>query len=138
MQLHQLKPKTKSKKIKRVGRGGKRGTYSGRGQKGQKARAGRKLFPHRREIVARFPKKRGFKNKPKKPKPAVVTLDQLNKIKEIVINLDVLKKYNLIPKKEKLAKILNKGKITSAKEIVGISCSRAAREAILKAGGKVS
>jgi len=45
MQIHQVTPKTKSKKGKYIGRGGKRGTYSGRGIKGQKARAGRKMRP---------------------------------------------------------------------------------------------
>ena len=45
MQIHELKPKHKTKGRMRVGRGGKKGTYSGRGNKGQSARAGRKMVP---------------------------------------------------------------------------------------------
>ena len=58
MQIHQIIPKTKSKKGKYIGRGGKRGTYSGRGIKGQKARAGRKMRPEIRDMIKKLPKKR--------------------------------------------------------------------------------
>ncbi|MGB9680708.1 MAG: uL15 family ribosomal protein, partial [Minisyncoccia bacterium] len=60
MQVHELKPSIKSRKKKRVGRGGKRGTYSGRGLKGQKARAGRKIKSQLREMILKFPKKKGL------------------------------------------------------------------------------
>ena len=63
MQIHQLKPKHKTKKKKRIGRGGKRGTYSGKGIKGQKSRAGRKMQPIVRELIKRYPKLRGYRFK---------------------------------------------------------------------------
>jgi large subunit ribosomal protein L15 len=61
MQLHELRPIHKPHKKKRIGRGGKKGTYSGKGIKGQKSRAGRKFKPLIREIIKRYPKKRGYK-----------------------------------------------------------------------------
>lgn len=59
MQFHNLKRKTKRKKVQQVGRGGKRGKTSGRGTKGQNARAGRKKRPELRDIIKRIPKLRG-------------------------------------------------------------------------------
>ena len=81
MQLHELKPKHKLKKIKRVGRGGVHGTYSGRGIKGQKARAGRKLPPLIRSLIKRYPKLRGyrFKSQTLNSKLQIVNLDVLEK-----------------------------------------------------------
>ena len=63
MQLQQLKPIHKFKKRKRVGHGGKRGTHSGRGVKGQRARAGRRLKPVIRELIKKYPKLRGYRQK---------------------------------------------------------------------------
>jgi len=59
MQLHELKPTTKTKSAKRIGRGGKRGKTSGRGHKGQKARAGNSTRPEMREHIKKLPKLRG-------------------------------------------------------------------------------
>ena len=73
MQLHQLSSQNQ-KRAKRVGRGGKRGTYSGKGVKGQKARAGRKLRPEWRDALKRIPKRRGYKFKSIKSRPAVLNL----------------------------------------------------------------
>ena len=61
MQIHELRPKHKTKNSKRVGRGGKKGTYSGRGGKGQTARSGRKMEPVIREIIKRYPKLKGYR-----------------------------------------------------------------------------
>ena len=63
MQTHQLKNSSRNKTGKRVGRGGKRGTYSGRGGKGQTARAGRNFRPIIREVLKRYPKLRGHRNR---------------------------------------------------------------------------
>ena len=79
MQLHQLKPSHKRKRPKRIGRGGKRGTYSGRGVKGQRSRAGRKFKPAIRELMKRYPKKRGYRFKPLKLKPAIINIGILEK-----------------------------------------------------------
>ena len=137
MNLHTLRPKTRNKKIKRIGRGGKRGTYSGRGQKGQKARAGHKIRPAQREALLRIPKRRGFKNKTKSDKTAILTIGQIAKIKEKIINLAIVKKYGFVSRMDKTAKVLGGGDLSTAKEIVGISCSKSARETIIKAGGTI-
>ncbi|MBM4177429.1 uL15 family ribosomal protein, partial [Candidatus Gribaldobacteria bacterium] len=79
MQIHQLKPKNKPKRSKRVGRGGKRGTYSGRGIKGQKARAGRKLQPPMRELIKKYPKLVGYRQKPNFKPERIVNLNDLAK-----------------------------------------------------------
>ena len=59
MQLHTLIPKTKRHLPEPVGRGGKRGKTSGRGGKGQTARAGHKIRPEVRDLIKKFPKRRG-------------------------------------------------------------------------------
>ncbi|HDH31277.1 MAG TPA: 50S ribosomal protein L15 [Candidatus Wolfebacteria bacterium] len=127
MQLHQLKPKTKSKNKKRIGRGGKRGTYSGRGIKGQKSRAGHKIRPAERDLIQRLPKLRGIKNKPLKSKPVVVNFSDLEKkIKGNIINRDVLLKAGLIRKSDKRVKILGpkSGKIKRTFQIEGLEVSK--------------
>jgi len=110
MQLHELKPRHKSKKIKRIGRGGKRGTYSGRGIKGQKSRAGHKIRPELRDFIKKIPKKRGYGFKSIKEKPQIVNLKNLDKYfsakggsasggkEPIVITPEVLLKAGLIRK----------------------------------------
>ncbi|MCL4358408.1 MAG: uL15 family ribosomal protein [Patescibacteria group bacterium] len=65
------------KKNKRVGRGGKKGSTSGRGQKGQKARAGHRIRPASRDLILKFPKKRGSKFKPISPRPFVFNLNEI-------------------------------------------------------------
>ncbi|MFA6136146.1 MAG: uL15 family ribosomal protein [Candidatus Paceibacterota bacterium] len=106
MQLHEIKSKTRNKSKRRVGRGGKRGTYSGRGQKGQKARAGRRIKPAQREILLRFPKKRGYKNKPKGKRTTAINIKRIIKLKEKIINKEILLKYGFIAKKNDFVKII--------------------------------
>ena len=79
MQIHELKPKHKTKNPKRVGRGGKKGTYSGKGGKGQSARSGRKMVPIIRELIKRYPKLRGYRRFDLKDYVAVINLDVLDK-----------------------------------------------------------
>ncbi len=143
MQLHQLKPTSKLKKRKRVGRGGKRGTYSGRGLKGQKARAGKKLQPIIRQLIKRYPKKRGYRFKGFKPKPEVVNVGLLEKKfpEKAKINPEILLKNHLVRRiegKVPKVKILGKGKITKALIIENCSLSKKAEEKIEKAGGKIN
>jgi len=142
MQLHQLKPSIKQKKKKRIGRGGKRGTYSGRGVKGQKARAGRKLMPSIREIIKRYPKLRGYKEKAREESLSVVNIDVLDKRFKSgeVVSPDTLIKKRIINKikgKVPKVKILGKGEIS--KDVIIDSCkvSKSAEEKIKKAGGKI-
>ena len=133
MRLNELKPKLKREKIKRIGRGGKRGTYSGRGQKGQKARAGRNIRPGLRDIIIRTPKLRGFKNKPKQTQSVAVSLEKISKMEEKEINRKVLAKYGI----KWPAKIVGKGELKSAKNIVGIKVSSSVKKIIESAGGSV-
>jgi len=63
MQLHEIQPTHKLKKIKRIGRGGKRGTYSGKGVKGQNSRSGKRLEPVIRGLIKKYPKLRGYRFK---------------------------------------------------------------------------
>jgi len=138
MQLHQLKPTTKSRKRKRVGRGGKRGTYSGRGMKGQKSRAGHRIRPAERDLIQRLPKLRGFKFKSLKLKPVVINLSDLEKkLKDNIINKQTLLEAGLIRKSDKLIKILGDGEIKRAFKIEGLKISKSARKKIEAAGGSI-
>ncbi|MEK7114691.1 MAG: 50S ribosomal protein L15 [Patescibacteria group bacterium] len=138
MQLHELKPTTKSKNKKRIGRGGKRGTYSGRGQKGQKSRAGHVIRPAERDLIQRLPKLRGYKFKSLKIKPVVLNLGDLaEKIKGDVINMKTLLEAGLIRKSDKEVKILGKGVIKRPIKIEGLKVSKSAKNKIESAGGEV-
>jgi len=105
MQLHELKPIHKSRKSKRIGRGGKRGTYSGHGMKGQKSRSGRRFQPIIRELIKRYPKLRGYRQKSKiknrAPHQMLVrsegeeenkVLFARQKLEIVVLNLEILEK----------------------------------------------
>ncbi|MDP3015072.1 MAG: 50S ribosomal protein L15 [bacterium] len=138
MQLHQLKPTTKSKNKKRIGRGGKRGTYSGRGQKGQKSRAGHVIRPAERDLIQRLPKLRGHKFKSLKIKPIVLNLGNLEKMKGDVINMKTILEAGLIRKSDKEVKILGKGAIKKPIKIEGLKISKSAKKKIESAGGSVS
>jgi len=138
MIINELKPKTKSRTVKRVGRGGKRGTTSGKGQKGQKSRAGHRIRPAIRDFLLRIPKLRGFKNKPKSPKYISVNLDTLeHKIKESVIDRQILVKYKIIKEAEKNIVVLGQGELSRSLEIKGLRVSQSAKKKIEAAGGKV-
>lgn len=135
MQLHQLKPKHKSKKRKRIGRGGKRGTYSGRGVKGQKARAGRGPRPALRDIIKKIPKKRGYRFKSIKTKPQIINLKDLEKhfkSNEKVTPETLLEKGLVGKVKGKMpqVKILGQGKLTKKLEVEGCSVSKTAEKTL--------
>ena len=138
MRLHELKPPTRGKKKKRIGRGGKRGTYSGRGQKGQGARAGAKKPKIALGAVLKFPKLRGAKNKPARAKPALVSLEDIQKAGLVGIVKSALIDKGLVKRNSGEIKILSDGKLEIA-VVVGknIKTSRKAREKIEKAGGKI-
>ena len=144
MKLHELKSKKQIKPKKRIGRGGKRGTFSGRGTKGQKSRAGRRIRKSERDLILRLPKKRGFRNKPKSPKPVILNLGELSaKLKSVwkdvkVIDRSVLDKFNLIPSGYKgTIKILGNGDSTSGLSFKGLKISKSAKIKIEKAGGQI-
>ncbi|PIU16213.1 50S ribosomal protein L15 [bacterium (Candidatus Gribaldobacteria) CG08_land_8_20_14_0_20_39_15] len=142
MQLHNLQPNIKNKKRKRVGRGGKKGTYSGRGVKGQKSRAGRKMQPSMRELIKRYPKLRGYRYLRFNGSAVCLNLDVLEKNFQ---NSDKITPFILVEKKLvfladskiPLVKILGRGEITKKLSISGCQTSKAAKEKIEKAGGRV-
>jgi len=144
MQLQQLKPIHKPKKAKRIGRGGKRGTYSGHGVKGQKSRAGKKLKHLIDEIIKKYPKLRGYRQKLKikNKKLKIMNLDILEKkfnagekvTPEILLEKKIIRK---IKGRMPQVKILGKGEIKKALMIESCQLSKAAKEKIEKAGGKI-
>jgi len=146
MQLHQLKPTYKRRKEKRIGRGGKKGFYSGRGAKGQKARAGRKLQPLIRQIIKKYPKLRGYRQKLKfkneKLKITILNLEVLEKKfssgekvnPETLLEKGIISKIKgRIPK----VKILGKGELTKSLTIERCLISKQAKEKIEKAKGTI-
>jgi len=147
MQLHQLKPKHKSKKRKRVGRGGKRGTYSGRGMKGQRSRAGRRMKPVIRELIKRYPKLRGYRHQTRSQalglEPQVLNLSLLEKKFEAggKVNPESLLEKGLIRRirgRTPRVKILGGGDIKKSLTFESCQMSKEAREKIEKAGGKAT
>ncbi len=142
VQIHNIKPKTKSKHKKRVGRGGKRGTYSGKGLKGQKSRAGRKMRPEMRDIIKKLPKKRGYRFKSFRKKANVVNLSALNRIfsdNDKITPAILLEKKIIEKKKGKIptVKLLASGIITKKLLVSECQISATAKKKIEKAGGRV-
>lgn len=136
MELHQLKSKNLSLNKKRIGRGGKRGATSGRGQKGQKSRAGHRIRPASRDFIRRLPKRRGFDNKIKRPKPISLNLKDLKNLNGVV-DIKVLKDKGLIKNKYKgKVKILSNGEAKNW-QFKGLLLSKKAKEKIEKLGGKI-
>ncbi len=139
MRIHEIKKTNRRKAQKRVGRGGKRGTTSGRGQKGQRARSGHRIRPAERDIVAKFPKLRGVKNKSVSGKAIAVDISRIAKTfaSGEVVSKQTLKKHGIIGDVSAKVKILGNSDITTKLEIEGIPVSASAREKIEKAGGSV-
>lgn len=142
MQLHSLS-KIVDKRKKTVGRGygsGKGGHTSGRGSKGQKSRAGGRIKPlfegGQTPLSLRIPHKKGF-NKHIKQVNEVVRLESLNIFDNgAEVSVSDLFKTGLITGKG-TPKILDHGEISKKINLVGISCSRSAKEKIEKQGGSV-
>ena len=144
--MTQLNSTTKiiNKKI-RVGRGigSGKGKTSGRGVKGQKSRSGvaiKSFEGGQMPLYRRLPK-RGF-NPINKKKIAKINLDQLQDFvdkKKIdpsnLINLESLKKNNIINKSYLKFKVLGNGKLTSKIDIEVDYSSISAKEKIENLGG---
>ena len=136
----------KKKKI-RVGRGigSGKGKTSGRGVKGQKSRSGvaiKSFEGGQMPLYRRLPK-RGF-NPIKKNKIAKINLEKIqnlieNKIikTEEKINLEKLKKENVINKSYSTFKILGLGEISHKIDVEVNSLSKSAKSKIEKAGGSI-
>ena len=140
MRLNDMKPAHGARKARlRVGRGASagQGKTCGRGVKGQRARKGgyhKVGFEGGQMPLQRRLPKVGFRSKLENPE---VRLDDLAKIEGSVIDLDALKKANIIPTFAVRAKVVLSGEIKKAVSLKGIGATKGAREAIEKAGGSV-
>ena len=142
MRLNDMKPGSGSRSVpKRVGRGigSGLGKTAGRGHKGQKSRAGgfhKVGFEGGQMPLQRRLPKVGFRSYISRVTDEV-RLGDLNKIESEVIDLDALKKSNLVSKGIKKAKIFLSGDIEKSVTVKGLGVTKGARAAIEKAGGKV-
>jgi len=143
MNLNTLKPALGEKTLrKRVGRGmgSGMGKTSGRGHKGQKSRSGgfTKIgFEGGQMPLQRRLPKVGFTSRVSSI-TSQVTLSQIDKLTEKDINIDVLKKHNLVTKNISRVKIILSGEINRAINLVGIRPTKGAKAAIEAAKGTVS
>lgn len=143
MSLHELQPNEGSTKPKRrVGRGigSGMGKTATRGTKGQKAR--RQIHPNfeggQTPIQRRLPVKKGFRNINHK-EFAIVNLDDLDKLFEAgaEVTPEALQKTGIIPTNLKDGvKVLAFGELTKKLKVSAHKFSKAAEEAITKAGGE--
>jgi len=142
MQLNTMKPGRGAKTAaKRLGRGGGSGLgkTSGKGHKGQTARAGgyhKVGFEGGQMPIQRRLPKRGFRSA-LKGQTAEVRLLELGKLEDAVIDLAALKKANVVPSQAERAKVYLSGSLEKPVTLRGILLTKGAREAVLKAGGKV-
>jgi len=143
MNLNTLKPafgeKTSRKRIGR-GMGSGMGKTAGRGHKGQKSRSGgfTKIgFEGGQMPLQRRLPKVGFSSRISIV-TSQVTLGQLDKLSEKDINIDVLKKHNLVTKNILRVKVMLSGEINRSINLVGIKATKGAKAAIEAAKGTVS
>jgi len=142
MNLNNLKPSKGSKKIpKRLGRGHSagQGKTSGRGHKGQHARSGgyhKVGFEGGQMPLQRRLPKRGFTSRISK-NSAELRLHELAIPSEDIIDIDVLKKLNLVPKNTNKVKVILSGELKKSVTIKGLNVTKGALSAIEAAGGKV-
>ena len=135
MNLNTLKPAFGEKSSrKRVGRGmgSGIGKTSGRGHKGQKSRSGgfTKIgFEGGQMPLQRRLPKVGFSSRVSII-TSQVSLGELDKLTETDINIDVLKKHNLITKNILRVKVMLSGEIKRSINLVGIKATKGAKAAI--------
>ena len=140
MRLNDMKPAHGARKTRlRVGRGASagQGKTCGRGVKGQRARKGgyhKVGFEGGQMPIQRRMPKVGFRSK---MEMAEVRLDELAKVDGTVVDIEALKKANIIPTFADRAKIVLSGEIKKVVSVKGIGATKGAREAIEKAGGTV-
>ena len=143
MNLNTLKPAVGEKTSrKRVGRGigSGMGKTAGRGHKGQKSRSGgfTKIgFEGGQMPLQRRLPKVGFSSRVSII-TSQVSLGELDKLTETDINIDVLKKHNLITKNILRVKVMLSGEIKRSINLVGIKATKGAKAAIEAAKGTVS
>lgn len=148
MKLNELRDNEGATKNRiRVGRGigSGKGKTCGRGQKGQKSRSGVAVngFEGGQMPIYRRLPKRGFKN-PFAKEFAVVNLDTIQKavdagkLNAAAIDVAALMNAGVISKELDGVRLLARGALTSKVAISVNSASKAAVEAVEKAGGKVT
>lgn len=143
MHLNALKPGQGAKKRKtRVGRGigSGVGKTCGRGHKGQRSRAGgyhKVGFEGGQMPLQRRIPKFGF-NSRKSLTKAEIRLHELNKVTADIIDLEALKKANLVSNRVKTVKVFASGELKKPVTIRGIKLTKGAQAAIEAAGGKVT
>ncbi|MDP5053853.1 MAG: 50S ribosomal protein L15 [Congregibacter sp.] len=142
MRLNTLSPAPGARKAaKRVGRGigSGVGKTAGRGHKGQKSRSGGKVAPGfeggQMPLQKRLPKY-GFTSRISRT-TAQVRLGELNKVDGDIVDLDALKKADVVKDDVLRVRVFLSGELTKAVTVKGIPVSKGAREAIEKAGGKI-
>jgi len=143
MKLNDIKPAKGSKPVRvRVGRGigSGMGKTAGRGHKGQRARKGGRgkigFEGGQMPIQRRLPK-RGFSSAMAKLS-AQVRLSDLEKLKEVEIDMALLKKAGIVPLQTEQAKVILSGKLTRKLSLKGIGVTKGAREAITALGGEIA
>ena len=142
MRLNTIKPGAGSKRTRlRVGRGASagQGKTCGRGTKGQRARKGgyhKVGFEGGQMPIQRRMPKVGFRSKIARTR-AEVMLSELAKVESTVIDLEALKKVQVIPVFAEKAKVVLSGKIERAVTLKGIAATKGAKAAIEAAGGKL-
>ena len=148
MKLHELSDNAgATKKRTRVGRGvgSGKGKTGGRGIKGQKSRSGVAINGYeggQMPLYQRLPK-RGF-NKPNRKEFAVVNLGLIQKFVDAkkldgaaAITEDALIASGLVRRKLDGIRVLAKGEVTATLHIEVTGASKAAVEAVEKAGGSL-
>jgi len=142
MRLNDISPGKGAKKVgKRLGRGHSagQGKTSGRGQKGQKSRSGgfhKVGFEGGQMPLQRRLPKVGFRSRMAKYS-AELRLHELELPAADVIDLDVLKKANLVPAFTTKVKVIKSGEIKKAVKLKGLAVTKGARAEIEKAGGSI-
>ncbi len=142
MRLNSLSPAPGARKnTKRVGRGIGSGTgkTAGRGHKGQKSRSGGSVRPGfeggQMPLQKRLPKY-GFTSRIARL-TAQIRLSELNAIEGDVADLAALKSADLVRDDVTRARVFLSGELGKAVTVKGLAVTKGAREAIVKAGGKI-
>jgi large subunit ribosomal protein L15 len=142
MRLNEISPSKGAKKVgKRLGRGHSagQGKTSGRGQKGQHARSGgyhKVGFEGGQMPLQRRLPKVGFRSRMARY-TAELRLHELEIPTADVIDMDVLKKANLVPAFVTKVKVIKSGEISKAVKLKGLAVTKGARADIEKAGGSI-
>ncbi len=142
MRLNEISPAKGAKKVgKRPGRGHSagQGKTCGRGQKGQHSRSGgyhKVGFEGGQMPLQRRLPKVGFRSRMAKF-TAELRLHELEIPSADVIDIEVLKKANLVPAFVTKVKVIKSGEIKKAVKVKGLAITKGARADIEKAGGSI-